>query len=142
MISVSERVMPQNAIESSGSSAAIKPIDSVSVHRITSGQVVIDLQTATKELVENALDAGATNIGLYFVIVLSPTRLTNVWGATEVRFKDYGLKTIEVIDNASGITPEDYESIGKLPSLPLLESPLSASSDSIETPHVQTHLFF
>ncbi|KAH9974898.1 histidine kinase-like ATPase [Lactifluus volemus] len=70
---------------------AIRPIDSQSIHRITSGQVVIDLQTAAKELVENSLDAGATNI--------------------EVRFKDYGLKSIEVIDNGSGIAPEDYESV-------------------------------
>lgn len=44
-------------------SDSIKPIDRASVHRITSGQVVTDLQTAVKELVENSLDAGATNIG-------------------------------------------------------------------------------
>lgn len=45
--------------------------------------------------------------------------LTSVchWGAIEVRFKDYGLKTIEVIDNGNGIAPDDYESIGKLQSL-------------------------
>jgi hypothetical protein len=42
--------------------AAIKPIDQGSVHRICSGQVILDLGTAVKELVENALDAGATNI--------------------------------------------------------------------------------
>ncbi|KAH9992158.1 hypothetical protein BJV77DRAFT_1003804 [Russula vinacea] len=83
--------MSHNVTESSVSTKAIKPIDCQSVHRITSGQVVIDLQTAAKELVENSLDAGATNI--------------------EVRFKDYGLKTLEVIDNGSGIAPEDYESI-------------------------------
>ena len=41
----------------------IKAIDALSAHRITSGQVVIDLQTAVKELVENSIDAGATNIG-------------------------------------------------------------------------------
>ena len=41
---------------------AIKPIDRGSVHRICSGQVILDLGTAVKELVENALDAGATNI--------------------------------------------------------------------------------
>jgi dienelactone hydrolase len=41
----------------------IKAIDKSSVHRITSSQVVVDLQTAVKELVENALDAGATAIG-------------------------------------------------------------------------------
>ncbi|KAG8999615.1 hypothetical protein FRB90_012030 [Tulasnella sp. 427] len=50
-------------------SDSIKPIDRASVHRITSGQVVIDLQTAVKELVENSLDAGATNIGF------TPTKL-------------------------------------------------------------------
>ncbi|KZS95326.1 DNA mismatch repair protein MutL [Sistotremastrum niveocremeum HHB9708] len=72
-------------------SSSIKALDSTSVHRITSGQVVVDLQTAVKELVENSLDAGATSI--------------------EVRFKEYGLKAIEVIDNGSGIAPEDYESI-------------------------------
>lgn len=43
--------------------SSIKPIDKTSIHRITSGQVVIDLQTAVKELIENSLDAGATNIG-------------------------------------------------------------------------------
>ncbi|KAH7886659.1 DNA mismatch repair protein MutL [Phlebopus sp. FC_14] len=70
---------------------SIRAIDSHSVHRITSGQVVIDLQTAVKELVENSFDAGATNI--------------------EVRFQNYGLKAIEVIDNGSGIASKDYDSI-------------------------------
>lgn len=46
-------------------SSSIKALDTTSVHRISSGQVVIDLQTAVKELVENSLDAGATSIGTY-----------------------------------------------------------------------------
>ncbi|KAG8949841.1 hypothetical protein FRC03_000214 [Tulasnella sp. 419] len=73
------------------SPSGIKAIDGTSVHRITSGQVVIDLQTAVKELVENSLDAGATSI--------------------EVRFKEYGLQAIEVIDNGSGIPKDDYPKI-------------------------------
>ncbi|KAH0835450.1 hypothetical protein J3R83DRAFT_9084 [Lanmaoa asiatica] len=73
------------------SESTIRAIDAHSVHRITSGQVVIDLQTAVKELVENSLDAGATSI--------------------EVRFQNYGLKAIEVVDNGCGIAPKDYDSI-------------------------------
>lgn len=40
----------------------ITPINKKVVHRICSGQVVLDVATAVKELVENALDAGASNI--------------------------------------------------------------------------------
>ena len=40
----------------------IVPIDKGVIHKICSGQVILDLATAVKELVENALDAGATNI--------------------------------------------------------------------------------
>ncbi|XP_014556423.1 hypothetical protein COCVIDRAFT_37914 [Bipolaris victoriae FI3] len=71
--------------------ATIKAIESRSVHHIQSGQVIVDLQSVCKELVENSIDAGAT--------------------AIEVRFKNYGLDTIEVQDNGSGISPEDYQTI-------------------------------
>ena len=43
--------------------AEIKAIDKASVHQICSGQVILDLSIAIKELVENSLDAGATCIG-------------------------------------------------------------------------------
>jgi len=42
--------------------AAIQQIDQHSIHRICSGQVILDLATSVKELIENALDAGATSI--------------------------------------------------------------------------------
>lgn len=70
---------------------AIRPIAGSDVHRITSGQVVLDLQTAVKELVENALDAGSTNIAIHF--------------------KDYGCESFEVVDNGSGLDPSNYESV-------------------------------
>ncbi|KAK9895469.1 DNA mismatch repair protein MutL [Cystobasidium minutum MCA 4210] len=71
--------------------ASIKAIDAASVHQITSGQVIVDLQTAVKELVENSLDAGATNI--------------------DIKFKNYGSQSFEVIDNGSGVQPKDYAHI-------------------------------
>ncbi|KAF1994302.1 DNA mismatch repair protein MutL [Amniculicola lignicola CBS 123094] len=72
--------------------ATIKAIESRSVHQIQSGQVIVDLCSVAKELVENGLDAGATSI--------------------EVRFKNHGLDSIEVQDNGSGISPADYDTIG------------------------------
>ncbi|KAF1949549.1 DNA mismatch repair protein MutL [Byssothecium circinans] len=71
--------------------ATIKPIEGRSVHQIQSGQVIVDLNSVCKELVENSLDAGATSI--------------------EVRFKNNGLDAIEVQDNGAGIAPADYDTI-------------------------------
>ncbi|KAI8142324.1 hypothetical protein BJV82DRAFT_616341 [Fennellomyces sp. T-0311] len=69
----------------------ISAIDKQTVHRICSGQVVLDLAMAVKELVENSVDAGAT--------------------AIEIKFKDSGVDGFEVIDNGSGIAPENYETL-------------------------------
>eukprot|EP00899_Mesostigma_viride_P017850 jgi/Mesvir1/26066/Mv06792-RA.1 len=69
----------------------IRPIEKSTIHRICSGQVVLDLSMAVKELVENSLDAGATNI--------------------EVKLKEFGCEAVEVGDNGSGISPENYEGL-------------------------------
>ncbi|KAI9696837.1 MAG: hypothetical protein M1836_005199 [Candelina mexicana] len=71
--------------------ATIKAIEGRSVHQIQSGQVIVDLCSVVKELVENAFDAGATSI--------------------DVRFKNYGLESIEVQDNGDGISPENFDTI-------------------------------
>lgn len=72
-------------------STGIRAIGRADVHRITSGQVVLDLQSAVKELVENALDAGSTSI--------------------EIRFRNFGLDGFEVIDNGTGIQSDDYATV-------------------------------
>ncbi|KAL4438704.1 hypothetical protein ABPG77_006308 [Micractinium sp. CCAP 211/92] len=69
----------------------IKPIDHGTIHRICSGQVILDLATAVKELVENALDAGATSI--------------------EIRLKEYGSELLEVADNGCGVDPQNYQAL-------------------------------
>lgn len=102
--------MPKHIGNNTSNVSVIRPIDLVSAHKITSGQVVIDLQTAVKELVENSLDAGATTIGMscsWF-----QCSLTQCVTCSEVRFKNYGLDSIEVIDNGTGIPPADYDAVG------------------------------
>ncbi|KAK4632123.1 Mismatch repair endonuclease PMS2 [Fulvia fulva] len=71
--------------------ATIKAIAGSAVHQIQSGQVIVDLNSVVKELVENSLDAGATSI--------------------EVRFKNQGLDSVEVQDNGTGIAADDYATI-------------------------------
>ncbi|XP_036027701.1 mismatch repair endonuclease PMS2 isoform X1 [Onychomys torridus] len=70
---------------------AIRPIDGKSIHQICSGQVVLSLSTAVKELIENSVDAGATSI--------------------DVRLKDYGVDLIEVSDNGCGVEEENFEGL-------------------------------
>lgn len=71
----------------------IKAIEGRTVHQIQSGQVIVDLCSVVKELVENSLDAGASSV--------------------DVRFKGNGLESIEVQDNGSGISPGNYSTIGR-----------------------------
>ncbi|RZC32950.1 mismatch repair endonuclease PMS2 [Asbolus verrucosus] len=69
----------------------IQPINRDTVHRICSGQVVLSLAIAVKELVENAIDAGATII--------------------DIRLKEYGSELIEVSDNGKGVVKENFQAL-------------------------------
>uniref|UniRef100_A0A8C1STW5 Mismatch repair endonuclease PMS2 n=1 Tax=Cyprinus carpio TaxID=7962 RepID=A0A8C1STW5_CYPCA len=70
---------------------AIKAIDKQSVHQICSGQVVLSLATAVKELVENSIDAGASNV--------------------DVKLKDSGIELVEVSDNGKGVEEQNFEGL-------------------------------
>lgn len=67
---------------------AIQSINAGDINRITSGQVITDVRAVIKELVENALDAGATSV--------------------EVVIEDYGMEKITVTDNGHGINVDDF----------------------------------
>lgn len=69
----------------------IKGVDKETVHRICSGQVVLDLCTAVKELVENSLDAEANNL--------------------EIRLKENGTQLLQVIDNGHGVRDVDFQAL-------------------------------
>ncbi|KAI8056966.1 hypothetical protein BDF22DRAFT_668709 [Syncephalis plumigaleata] len=75
------------------SKASIRPLDTQSAQRLSSDQVIRDLGSAVKELVENSLDACARSV--------------------EIRFRNHGLDLIEVIDDGNGIATNDIELIGR-----------------------------
>ncbi|BAO39685.1 DNA mismatch repair protein PMS1 [Kluyveromyces marxianus DMKU3-1042] len=70
----------------------IQSLDTTDIHKITSGQVIIDLRSAVKELIENSLDAKADKI--------------------DIVFKNYGIESIECTDNGTGISESDLDNIG------------------------------
>ena len=72
----------------------IKSLDTSTIHLICSGQVIINLANAVKELIDNSIDAGAKTI--------------------EIRLKNYGSELIEVIDDGPGIDEPDFQTISNL----------------------------
>ncbi|SCU94157.1 LAFA_0F20230g1_1 [Lachancea sp. 'fantastica'] len=69
-------------------SVKIAAINEIDVGRITSGQVIVDLTSVVKELLDNSIDAGADQF--------------------ECVFKNYGLESLECSDNGSGIPADSY----------------------------------
>ncbi|KAJ2065217.1 ATP-binding mismatch repair protein [Coemansia sp. S146] len=72
-------------------STGMRPIAKETVHRLCSGQVIVDLATSAKELLENSLDAGATSV--------------------DIKMRDSGLTSMTVTDNGHGISPENYPTL-------------------------------
>ncbi|KAL6450381.1 pms1 DNA mismatch repair protein pms1 [Candida maltosa Xu316] len=73
------------------SSSSIRNISNADISKITSAQVIIDLKSIVKELIENSIDAGADKI--------------------DISFTNYGIDSIQVQDNGKGISQEDFESV-------------------------------
>lgn len=69
--------------------AKMNKLPDTTVKLIKSGQVVTSVSSVIKELIENSIDAGATNV--------------------EIRLLNFGLDLLEVKDNGSGVAPEDLE---------------------------------
>jgi DNA mismatch repair protein MutL len=67
--------------------AKIKIMDANLANKIAAGEVIERPSSVVKELVENAIDAGATKI--------------------DVLIEEAGLQSIKIIDNGSGMDPED-----------------------------------
>lgn len=80
-----------NTFRNSQVGSKIRATSTADIHKLTSGQVIIDLESAVKELLENSLDAHANNI--------------------EIIFKNYGLDYVEVIDNGTGISEDNFTSV-------------------------------
>ncbi len=67
--------------------ASVRKLDAATARLLSSGQVITDVRSAVKELVENALDAGATHI--------------------DVVLENGGWDKISVTDNGAGIGADD-----------------------------------
>ncbi|KRZ73603.1 Mismatch repair endonuclease PMS2 [Trichinella papuae] len=73
------------------SSSTVKQLNETVAHQISFGQVISCMTNAIKELVENALDAGAT--------------------AIEITLTNSGIERIHVADNGTGIPEKDFQNI-------------------------------
>uniref|UniRef100_A0A915JX10 Mismatch repair endonuclease PMS2 n=1 Tax=Romanomermis culicivorax TaxID=13658 RepID=A0A915JX10_ROMCU len=75
------------------SEKVISPLTKDVIHRICTGQVILSLSAAVKELVENSLDARATTV--------------------EIKIRDFGLGDVEISDNGIGIDEKNFHALAK-----------------------------
>lgn len=78
-----------DALATSTPAGQIVAIDRGVVHQICSGQVVLTLATAVKELLENSLDAGATVV--------------------DIKLREMGSEMVEVSDNGHGVEQRNFK---------------------------------
>ncbi|KAI7898389.1 DNA mismatch repair protein pms1, partial [Cokeromyces recurvatus] len=71
----------------------IKVLDKATVRNLHSGQVIVDIESITKELLENSIDANATSIELVFI--------------------NNGIESIQIKDNGDGIEEKDRLYVAK-----------------------------
>lgn len=79
----------------------IERLSGSDAHRLVAAQVIPHIASAIKELVENALDAGARSI--------------------DVKLANYGLDSISVSDDGAGIRASDFSAVARLHATSKLE---------------------
>lgn len=98
--------------------ARIERLSSWDAHRLVAAQVVPDVGTAVKELVENALDAGARSI--------------------EVKLINAGLDALVVVDDGAGIAASNFAAVARLHATSKLErwEQLAGTSEALSSADV------
>lgn len=99
---------------------SLNQLDAEDIRKIQSQQAIPDLSAILKELVENAVDAEATEIGNFKHIhttththICTQTHM-NIYIRTcsDVLFDSYGTSSVSVRDNGKGIPLESLVSAG------------------------------
>ncbi|KAI6205200.1 hypothetical protein M3Y94_00765700 [Aphelenchoides besseyi] len=88
-----EQIMEEDELVGDFEDGNVKQMQMELARQISTGQVVVTLRGACRELIDNALDAGATSI--------------------EIRASEHGGKQLEVHDNGTGIQSSNFKALCK-----------------------------